>query len=272
MTIGIFRRIGDYGITIQRCNVLLLNIWFYGIYTYLFIAKSQVIKWILISFTAIALFFSTGFWSIANITKYTLTAELNKYLDNKKISISDKAFFNNMEQNNKKKIRDKMKYLYSTYGRESIQPFFSDNLQNKYLYEILSELKLYAIDDTKKNNNTKKYFSYSAKSYNEIWSFEKFNVFVSIDYSYHEKANKEINYSFKNNQLFIKVTPSNRVFSVPLKDLAIEFLEKEIKNEKQRIFKGNDYIVLISEVRGYYYETTDSISVGYFKGYLFYNK
>jgi hypothetical protein len=177
-----------------------------------------------------------------------------------------------MEQNNKKKIRDKISYLYLTYGKMSIQPFFSDNIQNKYIYGILSELRLYDIDDTKKNNNTGKNFSYSAKSYNEIWTFEKFNAFVSVDYSYHEKANKEINYSFKNNQLFIKVTSGSRVFSVPLKDLAVEFLEREIKNEKQRIFKGNDYIVLISEVRGYYYETTDSISVDYFKGYLFYNK
>jgi len=271
MTIGIFRRIGDYGITIQRCNILLLNIWFYGVYTYLFIAKSQSIKWIPISFTAIALCVSTGFWSIANITKYTITAELNKYLDNKKMSLSDKTFFNNMEQRDKKKIRDKMKYLYSTYGRESIQPFFSDNLQNKYMYEILSDLRLHDIDDT--GNTGKKFEYYRGLDDEEIWSLGKFNTFVYVNYRSGETT-KKISHSVENNHFIIKIIPDNRVFSVPLKEIAIEQLESKSKNNngKQRIFKGNDYTVLISEINGYYYETSDSVSINRFRGYLFYNK
>ncbi len=76
MSVGIFRRIGDYGITINRFYVLLLNLWFYGIYVYLFISKAKHIKWILISPVLVALVFSFGFWSAANITKSMLTSEV----------------------------------------------------------------------------------------------------------------------------------------------------------------------------------------------------
>jgi len=78
MTIGIFRRIGDYGITINRCYILLLNFWFYGIYIYLFLTKSKHIRWILMSLVGIALISSIGFWSVANIVKkYSLTKDEN---------------------------------------------------------------------------------------------------------------------------------------------------------------------------------------------------
>jgi len=83
MSIGIFRRIGDYGITINRCYILLLNIWFYGIYIYLFLTKSQHIKWILMSLVGIALISSIGFWSVANtVEKYSLTKDENTMLYN----------------------------------------------------------------------------------------------------------------------------------------------------------------------------------------------
>lgn len=55
MSVGIFHRINDYGFTINRYCVLLLNIWFYGVYIYIFITKAEQIKFIPISFAAIAL-------------------------------------------------------------------------------------------------------------------------------------------------------------------------------------------------------------------------
>jgi len=65
MTIGIFRRIGDYGITINRGYILFLNLWFYGIYIYLFFTKSRHVKWILISFVAVALMTSVNVYGVA---------------------------------------------------------------------------------------------------------------------------------------------------------------------------------------------------------------
>lgn len=68
MSVCIGYRIAQYGITIMRCYVVALNLWFYGILLYLFFTKSRKIKWIPISFAVILLAVSVGPWSIANST------------------------------------------------------------------------------------------------------------------------------------------------------------------------------------------------------------
>ena len=266
MTIGIFRRIGDYGITINRCYILLLNIWFYGIYAYLFITKSQRIKWILISPTVIFLFFSIGFWSIPNITKCVLTSELNKCLDNKKIDISDTTFFDKIEQKNKAKIETKLEYLYDTYGEKTVQLFFVDSVSHKL---FISELgfTIAEVDDSEVH------FSYYGRWDNDLQRVEKFNTFVSVTYSYYdENDQKNVHCSFDGNLLTIKIIADNQTFSAPLKEIALENLhENNGKNEK-KIYQGNGYILLINELRGDYHKTENTVSVDRFAGYLFYNK
>jgi len=42
MTIGIFRRFDDYGLTINRGYVFLLNLWLYGICIYLFSLNQSI--------------------------------------------------------------------------------------------------------------------------------------------------------------------------------------------------------------------------------------
>jgi len=81
MSVGIFRRFADYGITISRGYILLLNVWSYGICAYVFFTKGQRIKWIFVSFAIAALLFSVGPLSVANITRHVLTAEVNKYMN-----------------------------------------------------------------------------------------------------------------------------------------------------------------------------------------------
>ncbi|MCL2131891.1 MAG: DUF4153 domain-containing protein [Lentimicrobiaceae bacterium] len=262
MTIGIFRRIGDYGITIHRCYVLLLNIWFYGIYAYLFITKSQRIKWILISPTVIALFVSVGFWGIPNGTKQILTSEVNKCLDNKKIDIADTTFFDNMEQKNKRKIKGKIEYLYHTYGKESVQPFFSDSIQDKNIYTIFDELNI-----VEESVDERHFYIYGEWA-NEIRRVEKFNTFVPVKYNGWTKERK-VKYSCKNKHIELRIDTDNRVFSVPLKKI---YLQNKENKEEKIIYQGKDYILLIDYFSGEYYKTKDSLSVYEFNGYLFYNK
>ena len=57
MFVGILRRLSDYGITINRLYVLLLNLWLFGVSIYLFITRTRQVKWIYISFAAKHLFF-----------------------------------------------------------------------------------------------------------------------------------------------------------------------------------------------------------------------
>jgi hypothetical protein len=68
MTVGIARRVSDYGWTPNRAYILLLNLWFYAIYAWLFIVRGRRVKWILVSAVAVALVSSVGPWSLARIT------------------------------------------------------------------------------------------------------------------------------------------------------------------------------------------------------------
>lgn len=54
MTVGISRRFDDYGLTVNRAYVFLLNFWLYAICIYLFISHSKYLKWIFISFVTVA--------------------------------------------------------------------------------------------------------------------------------------------------------------------------------------------------------------------------
>ena len=87
MAIGIFRRIDDYGVTIHRIYVLLINLWFYGVYIYIVITKAKRVKWIPISFTALALLATFGYFGVPNVTKRLLVADVHKHLENRKIPL-----------------------------------------------------------------------------------------------------------------------------------------------------------------------------------------
>ncbi len=74
MTIGIFRRISDYGITLNRLYLLTLNIWFYLVCIGLYLTRARRIQWIAISFGLIFLLTSAMPVNYAGMTrKYTIT-------------------------------------------------------------------------------------------------------------------------------------------------------------------------------------------------------
>jgi hypothetical protein len=263
MSIGIFRRIGDYGLTINRCYVLLLNLWFYGIYIYLFFSQSRHIKWILISPVVIALLTSVSVWSMANVTKNSLTKEVSIIL-NKQVSVEEtKAIVAEMTQEEKDKIRDKLEYLYYNFGKESVQPFFADTVSDGY-WSFLSELGL---RDTFDEEYERIYYT----SHKELWQIEPYTTFARIDYyDYKRDYDYDINYSLKKDT--VEVSIGNRTFSLPMRKIALAYLatNESLRDERELVIKGKNYKVLIREFYGSYYPAKDSILINSLDGYLFY--
>ena len=72
MTVGIGRRISDYGFTVARAYVLLFNIWCYVICFYLLFKQTKHIMWILISFALVFFIASIGPWNITASTRRIL--------------------------------------------------------------------------------------------------------------------------------------------------------------------------------------------------------
>ena len=81
MTIGIFRRISDYGITLNRLYLLTLNIWFYLVCIGMHLARARRIFWIPVSFCIIFLLTSALPVNYAGITRNYTVSHVRKVLD-----------------------------------------------------------------------------------------------------------------------------------------------------------------------------------------------
>lgn len=77
MTVGIWRRISDYGFTVARAYVLLFNIWCYVVCIYLLLKQGKRIMWILISFAVVFFIASVGPWNLTANTRRLLTREVD---------------------------------------------------------------------------------------------------------------------------------------------------------------------------------------------------
>lgn len=142
MLVGIVRRFSDYGITINRLLVLILNVWFFGISIYLFISRSRQPKWILISFATIALLSAVGPWSVINLTEKSLKNELSQLLSDANWTNSDASQIKTLDTAKQIRLSDVAYYLQRTYGIESIRPMFSSLGENATVENMLNKLEI----------------------------------------------------------------------------------------------------------------------------------
>ena len=120
MSVGIWRRISDYGITIDRLYILLFNVWCYVVCLVLCIQKSRRVWWIPISFCALFFLASIGPWSFTAITKRVMLKELEEAL---RVSGRDlpmnnqqyKAWARSLPED-KQFLNDRLDYLSRNYG------------------------------------------------------------------------------------------------------------------------------------------------------------
>lgn len=76
MSAGIIKRFCDYGITMPRLWLLIVNLWYWAVCLYLLLSKQKRIVWLPVSFAGIFLLMSFGPWSVASITFGVLRAEV----------------------------------------------------------------------------------------------------------------------------------------------------------------------------------------------------
>lgn len=78
MSIGIVRRISDYGITVVRLYLVLFNAWCYLVCIGLIVCKSRRIKWIPLSFIVLLLLASVGPQNFTSVTRRTLLRQIRR--------------------------------------------------------------------------------------------------------------------------------------------------------------------------------------------------
>lgn len=111
ITIAIGRRINDYGVTLLRCYIVLLNLWSYAICIYLVMRKGMNLWMIPITFIMTYFIFTATPLSCSNYVLWQLKTDI-------------KAFLNHEESIFNRGIpADKYDYLIQEYGYDTVKEF-----------------------------------------------------------------------------------------------------------------------------------------------------
>jgi hypothetical protein len=266
MSIGIFRRIGDYGLTINRVYILLLNLWFYGIYIYLFLTNSKHVKWILISPVVAGLLLSIGPWSVANIVKYVRTSEVEAVFSKPVSQEEAQTILAALPQEEQNRMASSLEYLHENYGEESVQPFFTYEVDS-YAWAFVNDLGLDADNTVVEVAEPKeRWFSFQSQTDTPM-NIENFNAFLPVNLH-----SENIEYLEGNTIITIKIDDV-RSISVPVLQMVQDYFQEDTSDsEPNRIIEGEDYILWINNCYGYYNASKGSIDINSLEGMLFYKR
>lgn len=278
MTIGIFRRFDDYGLTINRGYVFLLNLWLYGICIYLFFSQSKHLKWIIISFSLIAFLSSIGPWSVFNVTKRNMINEINHILAEnhflKNGKVIDKADVVKIKIDGKQeqKLVSKIDYIVENYGISALQPFFSDTIEGQNSAAITHRLAI----KSKKEYSENQSFNINSVHPDETVNIQDYNNFLKLRMNYDAETVFEDNQytvKFRNYQLQVYKTNVKTPFiMIPLQNklnvLAVAETENNYKPEDFS-FDGHNYKLIINHIGGQRLASNDSIIINQFEANLF---
>lgn len=279
MFVGIFRRFSDYGITINRAYVLLLNIWLFGISIYLYFSKARHLKWILISFAAVLLLSSIGPWSVFSVTKNTLTNNLERMFTNANMLENGKISAKliqplQIDSVSNGIIVENIRYLTENYGNRSIQHFFSYSIEKTNISKILSDLKL-------KEFNTQiqlQYFSAFLPT-GFLLDIKGFEYMLDISLNENSKSifkDENVTATLENNTIVVRFKGNINKAVIPLdtklKELnSITTIKKNENYDKtQMTIKGKNYMLLIYNVSAQYDELKFTYKITDFNAHLFY--
>jgi len=279
MLVGILRRIGDYGLTINRCYVFILNVWMFMISFYLLLSQSKYLKWVVISFAIVAFLSSAGPWSVFHITRHSLTLRLEKQLNdahllnNGKI-ITGKDRISKMDSISQIKLVGTIQYLLKTYGNESIQTFYPVSIKDKSQTEILALTKM----ENFMNNQQYSYIRLKGQSF--YIDTEQYHSFLFLNMSGYQKLiyeDEKVDVHLDNDKLIIKNKLNEMAgFSISLNSkLKALVRKKQLNNQdeftkEELTLKDENFKLVITSVNVMVDETQNKIVISNFKGYLFY--
>ena len=265
MFVGIVRRFSDYGITINRLLVLILNIWFFGISIYLFISHSRQPKWILISFAIVAFLSAVGPWSVVNVTEKSLKKEFSALLTEAGWTNSKENQIKTLDKEKQTRLYDVAYYLQRTYGIESIRPMFSELSETAGVENLMIKL---GISDPQIAKNEHISVNSGEKSYQ--FDISNYNHAIHLRNTYNSDVlfkSDSINIYLEN--YVVKCIWNNKVTLIPLEST----IEKSVSmtgkstNPEEIIIKKDDYKLIIFNLDGQR-KADGEVKINHFNGLL----
>lgn len=269
MTIGILRRIHDQGISINRCYILLLNSWFYGIFIYLYLSRIRKIKWIAVSATLIFLWTSVGPWRISNMVKNIMTKKLETVFKGRQLSLTAaNTWFDQTSIAEKITVKKNLTYLFDNYDSKSVAPFFKENIENADWYNKV--LPILNVDTSNNSNasNDSTYRDFNAEDNNQI-NIQGYRSCINFSWSsYQDKdTTNSIQCEVRTDSLVIQNISEKRSFGFPLKPTVAHLTGDE---DSPIVLKARDCMLLLQNLSADYDNKKDTVNIRSVNGMLFY--
>ena len=279
MSVGISRRFSDYGITINRLYVILLNVWLYGICIYLFFSQSRHLKWVVISFTTILFLSSIGPWSVFNITKRSMIKEIGQTLTNSNLLkngklVADSAKVNKLDSTTLARLSEKIKYSRRTFGKQSLNMYFKDSEYKLFTKQTeWFETEVSKVDVV---NDSTKYFNISVEKRNQRMDIKPYSSLLILKKPKHNPTVFEDNdylITLKNTEIQVfKPTSTKAIITISLKQKIDSLIKKDMNQSaistKKFEICSNDYKLVVNEV-SLYFNKPDKITINKLEANLF---
>jgi len=125
MSVGIARRIDDYGLTNARLYLVVFNAWCYAVCIGLALTRSRRIWWIPASFVVIGIAVSVGPQSIANIVKRSMVQSITESMRrhgyaNLPLGSEGKRWIGQLSDKERESMQSKFSYLRRSYDRKVV--------------------------------------------------------------------------------------------------------------------------------------------------------
>ncbi len=138
MSIGIARRISDYGLTVMRVYLVAFNLWCYAVCIVLIIKRNAGIMWIPVSFILTFAVLSLLPVNVSTCVRKGLTAKVTATLQENGwdgAAMSDVEYsrlLDGLGPEAAKRLDDRLDYLKSTFSRQSVKAFIDQQVLTGY--------------------------------------------------------------------------------------------------------------------------------------------
>jgi len=260
MSVGIARRLGDYGLTINRGFVLILNGWLYGISIYLLLTQSRHLKWIVVSFAVVAFLSVTGPWSVSSITEQRLKSELRTELQLAGY-LQEKPQELQLTDERRERISELSEYLSSTFGKEVFASLEADPHYTVAVDSLLA--------NRFRTAPSRRLIDVWLESKHEQLQLTGTDLVYFFDYPFTPVKRKtaeasDVEVDYAEGMLIFKHRALSKEVKVPV-DLELgKIAERHDRGEytlKEAVVEGNGYRLLVSRLYGWYDQKKDRFEI-----------
>ena len=232
--IGIFRRIGDYGITENRYFVLIIAFWILAMVLFLLLSKKKQLKVLPITLCLLAILSSFGFWGAFSISKNSQVEQFQKVF--REVTVHGNIASNDQYE----RLRSIIDYLADGRSLQRLDEIVglstyeickdtTEGSERTYDYSapkrLLDSLGI-EIDakELGKNRNGKSFNYYSPVNTNYTYTISNYDYFSQINFNDHDDYKMKIGefdllYHQKNKVIsFFSQKDSSLIHKVPMRE------------------------------------------------------